>query len=76
MSSKTENRVTSARRYSMRPRGIIQTLDRIDASHLKAPSAFEHRSFTVRVVILDHDQPGIVNTDWRAFDHDAVGWRI
>lgn len=60
----------------MRPRGIRRALDRIDARHLKAPSAFEHRPFTVRVVVLDHDQPGIVDTDWWTFNHDAIRWQI
>lgn len=55
--------ITSARRYSMRPRGICQALNRIDTRHLKAPSTFERCSFAVRIVVFNHDQPGIVNAD-------------
>lgn len=73
---KMEKLITGARRYLMRPRGIVQALDRIDTIHLEAPSAFEYHSLAVRVVVLEHDQPGIVNADRRAFNHDALGWRV
>lgn len=64
--------ITSTRRYPMRPRRIGQTLDGIDAGHEKAPSTFEHSSFAIRIIVLDHDQSGVVHADRRTFDHDAV----